>query len=238
MGKSYFTLRSGAAYQPFCSVPDMKDASALGAARRLLVLAGTGLIAAGCSGSTGSSSAPQTTITSPAASAPASSPAPAAAGTESPPPGDIPDTTVYVAYRPASGQYEVKVPEGWARTVTPGAVSFTDKLNSITVTTIRAAAPTPASARATEVPRIQGSAQHFALAGIAAVSRSAGPAVMIRYSADSQPDPVTGKVYTNAVERYEFYRNGTEAIVTLSGPAGADNVDPWRKVTDSFRWLQ
>jgi hypothetical protein len=26
--------------------------------------------------------------------------------------------------------------------------------------------------------------------------------------------------------------------VTLSGPAGADNVDPWRTVTDSFRWLR
>ncbi|MDT7564604.1 MAG: hypothetical protein QOG76_3228, partial [Pseudonocardiales bacterium] len=24
--------------------------------------------------------------------------------------------------------------------------------------------------------------------------------------------------------------------LTLSGPKGADNVDPWRKVTDSLRW--
>jgi hypothetical protein len=48
---------------------------------------------------------------------------------------------------------------------------------------------------------------------------------------------VTGKVYTDVVERYEFFRNGTEAIVTLSGPSGADNVDPWRTVTNSFRWL-
>jgi hypothetical protein len=238
MGKSYFTLRSGAAYQLFYSVAAMKNASALGMARRLLLLAGTGLIAAGCSGSTGSSAAPQTRITSPAASASAASPAPAAAATESPPPGDIPDTTVFVAYRPASGQYEVKVPEGWARTVTPGAVLFTDKLNSITVTVIKAAAPTPASARATEVPQIRGSVRHFTLAGISAVSRSAGTAVLIRYSAYSQPDPVTGKVYVNAVERYEFYQNGAEAIVMLSGPAGADNVDPWRKVTDSFRWLR
>jgi hypothetical protein len=61
---------------------------------------------------------------------------------------------------------------------------------------------------------------------------------VIRYSADSQPDPVTGKVYRNSVERYEYYRNGTEAIVTLTAPAGADNVDPWRQVTDSFRWLR
>jgi hypothetical protein len=199
-------------------------------------------MAVGCSGSQGSTSAPSGSATpaagAPAATTPATSPTPAAAGTESPPPGDIPDSTVYVAYRPASGQYEVKVPEGWARTVAPGAVSFTDKLNSITVTMIRAAAPTPASARATEVPRIQGTAQHFALAGVSTVSRSAGPAVLIRYSAYSQPDPVTGKTYMDAVERYEFYRNGTEAIVSLAGPAGADNVDPWRTVTNSFRWLR
>ena len=117
----------------------------------------------------------------------------APAETESPPPGDIPDTTVYVAYRPPSGQYEVKVPEGWARTVSPTAVSFTDKLNTITIQTARAAAPTVTSARAAEVPQIQGSVHAFSLAGISTVSRPAGTVVLIRYSADSQPDPVTGR---------------------------------------------
>jgi hypothetical protein len=215
----------------------MKNASAAGTVRRLLMLAGTGLIAAGCSGNSGSTSAPQP-LTSPAASTPAASSAPAAVGTETPPPGDIPDSTVYVAYRPASGQYEVKVPQGWARTVTTGAVSFTDKLNSITITTVRGTAPTLASARATEVPQLQGSVRRFALADVSAVTRPAGSVVLIRYSAQSQPDPVTGKVYMDSVERYDFYRNGVEAVVTLSGPAGADNVDPWRTVTDSFRWLR
>jgi hypothetical protein len=42
----------------------------------------------------------------------------------------------------------------------------------------------------------------------------------------------------DSVERYEFYQNGVEGIVTVSGPAGADNVDPWRTVTGSFRWLR
>ncbi|HXB49541.1 MAG TPA: hypothetical protein VNW50_17395 [Streptosporangiaceae bacterium] len=223
----------------------MENASAAGTAKRrlvpALVVSVMGLMAAGCvSSGTGSAATPQQQ--SRAASVPASgatsAPTVAAAGTESPPPGDIPDSTVYLVYRPASGQYQVKVPEGWARTETPGAVSFTDKLNHIAITTVRAAAPTLTSARATEVPQIQGSARHFALAGISAVRRSAGSVILIRYSADSQPDPVTGKVYRDAVERYEFYRNGTEAIVTLSGPAGADNVDPWRIVTDSFRWLR
>jgi len=47
---------------------------------------------------------------------------------------------------------------------------------------------------------------------------------------------VTGKVVRDDVERYEFWRGGTEAVLTLSGAAGSDNVDPWRLVTDSFTW--
>jgi hypothetical protein len=39
-----------------------------------------------------------------------------------------------------------------------------------------------------------------------------------------------------AVERYEFWRAGHEVVLTLSAPVGSDNVDPWRKVTDSFAW--
>jgi hypothetical protein len=164
--------------------------------------------------------------------------APAAAGTETPPPGDIPDSTVYIPYRAATGEYQVKVPEGWARTVTGSGVSFTDKLNTVSVTVVSAKAPTLASARAVEVPEIQRAVRHFALAGISTVQRPAGDLVLIRYFADSQPDPVTGKVYPDAVERYEYYRNGLEAIVALSGPKGADNVDPWRTVTTSFQWLR
>jgi hypothetical protein len=211
----------------------MDIASATVVTRRIAVLAIAGLCAA-CSTSSSSNS---TLAPSGPSATPANTAGAAPAATESPPPGDIPDTTVYVPYRPSSGQYEVKVPEGWARTVLASGVSFTDKLNTITIQMVRAAAPTPASARAAEVPRIQGSAHGFVLAGVSAVTRPAGTAVLIRYSADSQPDPVTGKVFKDAIERYEFYRNGTEAVVTLAGPAGADNVDPWRTVTDSFRWL-
>jgi hypothetical protein len=207
--------------------------------RRLVVLAAAGLCASSCSGS-GSTPPQAASSTGAASSTAASSPTGAApAGTETPPPGDIPDTTVYVAYRPDSGQYQVKVPEGWARTVSPAAVFFTDKLNIISIWTAKAAAaPTVASARAVEVPAIRHPVHGFALTGVSVVSRPGGTAVLIRYSADSRPDPVTGKVYKDAFERYEFYRNGTEAVVLLGGPAGADNVDPWRTVTSSFRWLR
>jgi hypothetical protein len=213
----------------------MGNASVITGTRWLAVLAAAGFCASGCGGSTASPPAPRPTSSGATASAATS---PAAAGTETPPPGDIPDTTAYVAYRPGSGQYEVKVPEGWARTVSPAGVAFTDKLNTITIRTAGAAAPTVASARTGEVPAIQRSLRGFTLSGLSVVSRPAGSAILIRYSADSQPDPVTGKVYRDAFERYEFFRNGTEAVVTLTGPSGADNVDPWRTVTGSFRWLR
>jgi hypothetical protein len=72
---------------------------------------------------------------------------------------------------------------------------------------------------------------------VSTVDRRSGKAVRITYLAAAKKDPVTGKTRTNAVERYLFFHNGREAVVTLSGPKGADNVDPWKIVTDSLRWV-
>ncbi|GAA2076434.1 lipoprotein [Actinomadura alba] len=166
---------------------------------------------------------------------PGSSDAPRPHETESNPPGDIPDDTQYVAFR--SHGYEIKVPEGWARTDLATGASFTDKLNTVRVEVVpAAAAPTPATARAQEVPKIEAAGHNVALQKIETVQRHGGTAVRIRYAADSTPDPVTGKIVRDAVERYEFFSHGQEAVLTLSGPVGADNVDPWRTVSDSFRW--
>jgi hypothetical protein len=49
---------------------------------------------------------------------------------------------------------------------------------------------------------------------------------------------VTGKRHRDAVERYVFVRAGRAAVLTLSGPQGADNVDPWRIITGSLRWTR
>lgn len=148
--------------------------------------------------------------------------------TESNPPGDIPDDTVFVPYRHPGQPYEVKVPEGWARTDLPTGAFFTDKLNSVRIETAPASSPpTEASARG----QVKGEVRT-----VGTVSRKGGKAVRVVYRADSSPDPVTGKVVRDEVERYAFYRAGHEAILTLSGSVGADNVDPWRAVSDSFRW--
>jgi hypothetical protein len=154
------------------------------------------------------------------------------------PAGDIPDTTVFVPFKTSSGHVEVKVPQGWSRTSDASGVLFTDKLNSVRVQEIpAAAAPTVGSARTDEVPRIQSGAAAFKLGDVTSVQRKGGTAVRIAYNADSAPDAVTGKVTADAFERYEFFWNGTKVVVTLSGPVSADNVDPWKTVSDSVRWL-
>ena len=153
------------------------------------------------------------------------------------PAGDIPDNQVFVPYSPPGGRFTVKVPEGWGRTAHAGTVSFTDKLNTIGMETRPApAAPTVASARQAELPAIRSASRRYEPGSVTQVRRAGGDVVLVTYKADAPADPVTGKVVHDAVERYEFWRGGTEAILTLAGPVGADNVDPWRIVSDSFRW--
>jgi hypothetical protein len=153
------------------------------------------------------------------------------------PGGDIPDTQAFVAYTPPSGLFTLKVPEGWARTEQGSTTTFADKLNRIDVSTVpAAAAPTPETARARELPALQAAAKGFRSPAVSAVSPAGGAAVLLTYEADSTADPVTGKTVRDAVQRYEFWRNGTELVLTLSSPVGADNTDPWKTVVNSFAW--
>jgi hypothetical protein len=157
-------------------------------------------------------------------------------GPEASPPGDIPDNQAFVTYRPPSAGFSVKVPEGWARSEQSTVVTFTDKFNSIRIDQLPAAsAPTPASAEA-ELSGVASQSSCYEAAKVTSVTRQAGAAVLAAYRADSPPNPVTGKVVHQDIERYEFWHNGTEVALTLAAPKGSDNVDPWRKVTDSFSW--
>jgi hypothetical protein len=152
------------------------------------------------------------------------------------PAGDIPDNQVFVAYRPQGGGYVLKVPEGWARTARAGAVSFTDKLNTITVQSSPASAALTARAARKVLPQLARSTPGFKLLGIDTLQRPAGPAVHITYLSSSRPDPVTGKRRVDKVERYVFFHKGRLVTLTLSGPKAADNVDPWKLVSSSVRW--
>lgn len=145
---------------------------------------------------------------------------------------------MFVAWSPKGGEYTVKVPEGWSRSAQGPATVFTDKFNSIRAERrASATAPTVASVRSADLPAIRAKSKGFALVELATVWRTGGRAVLAEYTTDSAPNQVTGKAVLLDVQRYAFYRSGRgEVVLTLSGVSGADNVDPWQTVTDSFRW--
>ncbi|SEO45804.1 hypothetical protein [Actinacidiphila rubida] len=204
------------------------------------------VMTAGCGSSGGSthatsntSSTSATAATASATSATADSPTSASAppAAESNPAGDIPDNQAYVAFSPAGGGFTVKVPEGWARTDAGAVTTFTDKLNRIRIEARSVgAAPTPSNVTATVVPQLRQAVANFTSPKVSAITREAGQAVLLTYRGDAAADPVTGKVVNDAFERYAFHQAGREVDLTLSGPVGADNVDPWRIVTDSLAW--
>ncbi len=153
------------------------------------------------------------------------------------PPGDIPDTIAYVPFAARTLGLTVSIPEGWSRSMSGGAVTFTDKLNRVRVFTAPTSrTPTPASVRSAELPAIARSVKSFAVQSVTTVTRPAGRAVRVAYLGDSGPNPVTGKVGTLAFERYDFFHRGREVVILVSSPKGSDNVDPWRKVTSSLRF--
>ncbi len=163
-----------------------------------------------------------------------SGPAPA---TEFNPPGDIPDNQVFVKYRPPGSTVTIQVPEGWARSTQAGTVTFTDHFNSVGISERSAStAPTEQSAMHHDVRAIEHANANVKAVHVSMITRAGQQAVLITYQADSKPDPVTNKVVVDAVEVYEFFHQGHEAVLTLTGPSGADNVDPWRTVSESLAW--
>ena len=224
------------------------------AVRSRVVLTGVALLAGvsilgACSGGGGAGTAGTTTAVTPQMATSSATRGSAGAGasavpvTESNPVGDIPDTQAFVDYTPATrGTYVVKVPEGWARTnKTTGSggdsTLFSDKYNSIQIdATAAPSAPTVLTGQA-ELTAIGSTATGFVPGAVTMEQRHAGSAVLMTYQADSAPNSVTGKVISQDIQRYEFWKDGNQVTLTLSAPVGSDNVDPWRTVTDSFQWV-
>jgi hypothetical protein len=150
--------------------------------------------------------------------------------------GDISDSTVYIPVTSDSGAFSVKIPQGWSKSGS-APTTFTDKLNSVAFSqTPTSTAPTIAGVTATLVPSLRAGGHNFSLTDVAAVTRAGGTAIRVRYAVDSSANAVTGKVVRDAVEAYVFWQKGQQAVLTLTGPDTADNVDPWKIVSDSFRW--
>ncbi len=166
-----------------------------------------------------------------------SSPAPGAEQPLTPetnPPGDIPDNQVFVAFASASGGYSLEVPEGWARTQNSADVRFVNKLDGVQVTVTSASVP-PTAANV-QVGDVLQPVRAIQLTIIQDVQLPAGPAVLLQYSSNSDPDPVTNKQVRLENSTYLIYQNGKLATLTLWAPQGADNVDQWNHIAQSFRW--
>jgi hypothetical protein len=208
--------------------------------QRVGMLAGLGLLGvtllAACS-SGGPAAAPTTVVPHSHAVSPtggtATSVAPAP---ETNTPGDIPDTVAYIPYSNPAGGYSFVHPEGWAQTGSGTSVTFTDKYNGVAAGTMAAtAAPTATSAKTTDVPKLQATEPAFALISVSDVNLPAGSGVLIVYRRNSPPDPVTGRSVRQEVHRYEIQGASRTVVLDLFGAVGADNVDPYTKMSQSLR---
>src|SRR5689334_18960777 len=152
------------------------------------------------------------------------------------PPGDIPDTQVFIDYASPEG-FTLKVPEGWARTDRPEGTSFVDKLDGVVLTVAKASSPpTVETARKTYVPELEKAERAVKVSAIRPVKLPAGPAIRIVYTSNSEPNQVTNKQVRLENERYLYFKDGKLVTLELYAPKGADNVDQWQLMSKSLQW--
>jgi len=169
----------------------------------LVVLATVGLLT-GCSPTTGHPAGPPTAAVTSKTVAPEHNPV-----------GDIPDTQVYVPYRPTSQVFPVSVPAGWAQIDDGSATTFTDKLNAVRIE-IKPFLDTltPDVVQQEKLPPIHAASPGYHFGAISVVQRKSGPVILDTYQIASPPNEVTGKRGVDAVERYSFWRDGHEVVLT------------------------
>jgi hypothetical protein len=144
--------------------------------------------------------------------------------------GDIPDNQNFLTFADRAAGFSIRYPEGWARKTTAAGVRFADKDNTATIAVAKGPAPTTASV--TAVTRGLGkatAARQLTLGGKRVIK--------VTYSRSSPPNPVTGKRLTLMVDHYELAKGGRRAVVELATPVGVDNVDAYRLMIESFKWL-
>lgn len=152
------------------------------------------------------------------------------------PPGDIPDTQIFIDYTTPQG-FKMKVPEGWARSDRADGASFVDKLDGVIISVSTAvAAPTAESVKANEVPNLKAAGRAVMVTSVETVKLPAGPAIRIVYMSNSEPNAVTNKQVRLENERYLYFKDGQLVTLELYAPKGADNVDQWQLMSKSFRW--
>jgi hypothetical protein len=151
--------------------------------------------------------------------------------------GDIPDNQVFLVFRNRAAGYWIKYPEGWTRIGSGNDVTFKDKNNLVHIVVSDRTAPTPRQALA-ELTKLKRSDRSLVV--ITTPREATVPSARVvksGYSTESEPNRVTGKRVTLVVDRYQLAGNGKSATVDLGTPKGVDNVDAYRLMIQSFRWL-
>lgn len=151
---------------------------------------------------------------------------------------DIPDTQTFVSYISTPGHYQLDTPEGWARTTNNMDVSYVFNIDGMQVTLTKSStAPTADSVRVNQAVTLQQTGRAIRDVKVSAVQLPSGPAVLISYTSNSDPNAVTGKQVRLENNRYFYYKNGVLATLSLWEPVGADNVDQWARISHSFTWV-
>jgi hypothetical protein len=184
------------------------------------------LLAAGCGKSSSSSSSSSTTAGAGALSGEAKSAAT----------GDIPDNQVFLTFKNRGGGYAMRYPEGWARQGSGRDVTFQDKNNLVHVLVTAGSAPKTSSVAA-QLAKLRASTPSLHADAPRQVTVRGTPVVKVTYTTVSTPNAVTGKRVKLTVDRYELGRGGKVATVDLGTPVGVDNVDAYRMMIESFRWM-
>jgi hypothetical protein len=208
----------------------------LRATSTVIAFAAAGLIAVGCGSSGTSHSAASTQGTQPSSTGGGSSAGALAAEATSAATGDIPDKQVYLTYRNPVGGYAMSYPEGWAIKAHGADVTIANRNNIVRVVVSGAGTPT-ATGLVAELARLKRSNPTLKYSPPSGIRVKAGPAVKTTYTTRSGQNPVTGKSILLVVDRYELSKAAKRATVDLGTPKGVDNVDAYRMIINSFRWL-
>jgi hypothetical protein len=194
------------------------------------------LLASGCgSSATGSSHSTSSASAGGGAGAQESGAA-LAADAKSAATGDIPDTQNFLTLRASRLRVSMLYPEGWTVQETASRLSITDKNNLVRISLSSGPAPTTASV-SSQLAALRRSTPALTASAPQAITLESGPAVKATYTTRSAPNPVTGKQVTLTVDRYVLAHGGRVAVVDLGTPVGVDNVDAYRRMIESFKWL-
>ena len=149
--------------------------------------------------------------------------------------GDIPDNAVFLTYHDAGHGFSIRYVEGWQVTAGPAGVAIRDKDSSEAVAVVPAPADVAAYITGTDLLSLQ------TQAGFVLITRDTVKVGTRTYDhllihLPAPPDPVTGKQIPSTVDRYYVAGPKGLAVVSLSTPAGVDNVDAFRQMIESFTW--